>query len=107
MPMSCPTHNPYPSDRRERSRASSRARRDDDWVRFINSPTWRKLSKIHLDNSPYCIDHLERGEHVPAVEVHHTEGTNPEYALDESTLMSLCKACHSRRTAAAMGKPQP
>lgn len=74
-------------------------RRSTEWSRFLNSKVWRTLSKVHLDNSPYCVRCLAKGLWTPALEVHHRKGDDPMYALDESTLEALCKPCHSSETA--------
>jgi 5-methylcytosine-specific restriction protein A len=74
------------------ARPSARARGyDRGWEK-------RRLRKLAAD--PLCEDCLERGDVTPANEVHHMDGdaTNGDYA----NLRSLCKPCHSKRTARAV-----
>jgi hypothetical protein len=72
------------------------------WARFINSRQWRALSKMHLDDSPYCVHCLRDSKHRPATQVHHTRGRDPEYATDQTTFESCCASCHSSITAHEM-----
>jgi 5-methylcytosine-specific restriction protein A len=49
---------------------------------------------------PFCEDCLQRGRHVPGVEVHHIVKVkdDPSRRLDADNCMSLCQSCHSIRT---------
>ena len=72
--------------------------RRDKWAaRFYRSVAWLKLREIKLCNSPYCEDHLEIGEYVVAVIVHHVKELRdyPELALDLENLRSQCRGCHN------------
>lgn len=66
---------------------------------------WRRTRRQKLDQDPLCEDHLEmtggRAPFIPAIDVHHIKKvkTHPKLRLEMSNLMSLCKACHAKRTA--------
>lgn len=60
---------------------------------------WRKVRRLKLYQDPCCEDCLPRI--TPAVDVHHVRKISdaPQLRLVMGNLMSLCKACHSVRTA--------
>lgn len=64
--------------------------------------SWRVVRKQHLTNSPLCIDCLKDKRFEPATEVHHIKklADNKHLRDDSNNLMSLCKSCHSKHTAA-------
>ena len=71
--------------------------------RFYRSKAWRQARALALHRDMYsCRDCGGR-----ATEVHHVRELNPEniddpaIALGLDNLMSLCRACHSARTAGA------
>lgn len=70
--------------------------------KFYQSKAWRLLRKEKLTNDPLCEMHLQKGQIVPATEVHHIididDKPTLENALDSNNLMSLCKSCHSSIT---------
>jgi hypothetical protein len=76
----------------------NRFKRDKDSAAFYASKAWQGARVLYLDEHPYCEDHLEQGEYVPAVIVHHEleVKTHPELALDSSNFRSSCRACHNR-----------
>jgi 5-methylcytosine-specific restriction protein A len=59
------------------------------------------MRAAHLAKEPWCIDCLERGEHILAIEVDHimAHHGNPVLFFDEKNLASRCKSDHSRKTA--------
>lgn len=64
-----------------------------------NSTAWRRLREAHLSEFPFC-EHCAKKTppiHRFATEVDHRDedATNN----DSSNLCSLCKPCHSRKTA--------
>ena len=69
---------------------------------------WQNIRKIVLTTNPFCVDpfsqHKRYGEgpRVLASEVDHIDG-NPENN-HEDNLQSLCKSCHSRKTAVENGR---
>ena len=62
---------------------------------------WRVIRIQHLQNHPLCFDCLKNGRYTPSEEVHHIIKLRdrPDLRDDPNNLMSLCKSCHSRRTA--------
>jgi 5-methylcytosine-specific restriction protein A len=66
------------------------------WNRFYNSKAWHKLRAYKLAISPLCQLCLQTGRVEPAIDCHHMLNINehPEYALDITMLLSLCKSCH-------------
>lgn len=99
MPASVPTYRPsWQPTKQERDKQHGKARTDAEQQHFYNSRQWRAVAKMHLDNEPYCREHLSRGQHVPATMVHHAQAlrTHPHLAVDDDNLVSLCKPCHSR-----------
>lgn len=75
-----------------RERASSAKRGYD--------AAWQRLREQVLRASPLCVDCLTQGRYEAAKEVHHVRKISraPERRLDAGNLMSLCSACHARRT---------
>jgi HNH endonuclease len=95
-----------PTHRRARPPAQKADRHTDtQWRRFINGQPWRRLSKHHLYNHPACELCMQRDVLVAATVVHHTRGQDPEYAMDQDTLQSLCNSCHSRLHASKDATP--
>lgn len=62
--------------------------------------TWRKLRRVKLDRDPLCQHCLERDRTEAATEVDHITPIEDGGArLDLANLQSLCKSCHSKKTA--------
>ena len=63
---------------------------------------WQIVRKEQLRHYPLCNDCLKEGRYTPANEVHHIAklSEHPDMRDISSNLMSLCKSCHSTRTAA-------
>lgn len=63
--------------------------------------SWRTVRIYHLSNNPLCEDCLVDKIYTPANEVHHKIKLRdrPDLRDEPSNLMSLCKSCHSKRTA--------
>lgn len=68
----------------------------------LNSAAWRKLRAQVLAEQPLCPECEARGELIPALEVHHKNDNPDDNSRDN--LVGLCRPCHSRHTAADMGK---
>lgn len=60
---------------------------------------WAARRAEHLAIEPWCRFHLERGQSVPATEVDHIITRRAGGSDEHDNLRSLCKPCHSRRTA--------
>lgn len=98
MPDRIGTHKPKQAipTYRPPEPASEQERRAFYW-----SVRWRRLRMAHLAEHPLCVDCQGQGRTTPATEVHHVtkRRVDPNAELDRDNLMSLCKACHSVRTA--------
>lgn len=68
----------------------------------LNSEAWHRLRRMVLSEQPLCPECEARGLIEPATQVHHIN----DNAMDNSrtNLVGLCASCHSRHTAADMGK---
>lgn len=66
---------------------------------------WRALRASHLGEHPLCVKCGERGLTVAATEVDHIRAHRGDdtLRLDAGNLRSLCKSCHSRKTATVDG----
>ncbi|MCI5096646.1 MAG: HNH endonuclease [Rhodobacteraceae bacterium] len=62
---------------------------------------WIRASKAFLRRNPLCHDCAELGAVEPATEVDHIQPHRGDVRLfwDRSNWQSLCKPCHSRKTA--------
>ena len=61
---------------------------------------WQRVRAAQLRRHPLCEDCGERGYVTEASEVHHVVALRlGGMRLDYGNLRSLCKGCHSRRTA--------
>lgn len=62
---------------------------------------WQRVRDQKLNDEPCCFDCLSNGGVTEAKEVHHKVkiSKRPDLRLEPSNLMSLCKSCHSIRTA--------
>ena len=82
--------------KRKREYASNRP----DYAKWYTKPRWKKLREKHLRFNPVC----ERCR-ATATEVDHVVDHKGRYGLfyDPSNLQSLCKSCHSRKTAITGG----
>jgi len=63
--------------------------------------SWRMVRLQHLLNNPLCSDCFKDQKLTVANEVHHLKklADHPSLRDDPSNLQSLCKSCHSKRTA--------
>lgn len=76
------------------NRRGSAAARGYDWA-------WSRLRASVLSRSPLCVMCQAQGRVTVANEVDHIVPIRlaPERRLDESNLQTLCKPCHSTKTA--------
>jgi 5-methylcytosine-specific restriction protein A len=69
---------------------------------------WRRLRKMFLSAHPLCADpyghHAARNEIVVATEVDHVVPKKQGGSDAWENLQSLCKSCHSRKTALEDGR---
>ena len=61
---------------------------------------WKKLRAAYISQHPLCEQCLKEGRVTRAEEVHHIVPLSHGGKHEFSNLMSLCKSCHSRITAA-------
>lgn len=68
---------------------------------FYSTPRWRRESKAFLARHPFCAECASLGLDVLAQEVDHRVPHRGDAGLmwDRSNWQSLCKPCHSRKTA--------
>lgn len=75
--------------------------------RVYDTRAWRDgIRPAQLRKQPLCEDHLKQGLAILATEVDHADGDPTNNASEN--LRSLCKACHSSKTAkhdGAFGRP--
>ncbi len=73
--------------------------------RIRSSSRWQKVRLIQLREHPLCHDCQQAGRTKQAEQVRHIQQveSRPDLAFDGSNLMSLCEACHGKRTARERG----
>jgi len=84
------------------NREYDESRRDKEMRRFYNSPGWRRVRLLKLQQNPVCEECFRQGRVTGAVIADHILPAR-EYAskrLDVDNLQSLCRACHNKKTAA-------
>lgn len=79
---------------------------------FYKSERWHRLREMHLAMHPLCADCRELGQLRAAREVDHItpHRGDPRLMWRASNLQSLCRSCHSRKTAREVwhgGSPKP
>ncbi len=89
----CPRHKAQRQREADAHRQSSTARGYDG--------RWRKARATHLRKHPLCEAHLARGQLVEETYVDHVVPHSGDRALfwDSANWQSLCKPCHSQKTA--------
>ena len=62
---------------------------------------WRALRNRYIAQHPYCVECMKKGIFTMATDVDHIvpHRGDPSLLFDENNLQSLCKSCHSRKTA--------
>jgi 5-methylcytosine-specific restriction enzyme A len=60
---------------------------------------WRKIRDYHIALEPLCRECLGKGKTVAASEVDHIVPRAQGGTDDDNNLQSLCKSCHSAKTA--------
>ncbi len=78
-------------------------KRTERWGRSGDSKNyqgaWPKIRRMHLNRNPLCVACESRGQITAANEVDHIIPLSQGGTHDEANLQSLCKPCHSRKTA--------
>ena len=87
----CPEH----SRRYEAGRGSPSARGYD--------ARWQAIRRQYIAENPLCVKCSARGLVVAATEVDHITPLSRGGTHEESNLQSLCKPCHSTKTAQEFG----
>ena len=69
--------------------------------RKVYGRRWQEARVRHLKANPLCVACLDQGNIVAATEVDHITPHRGDQSLfwDEANWQSLCKPCHSRKTA--------
>lgn len=68
--------------------------------RLYDTLAWKRLRRLKLARDPLCEECLTLGRHVAATEVDHVLSVSKGgAALDIANLASMCRPCHSRKTA--------
>ena len=62
---------------------------------------WRKARLEHLRNCPWCVECAKTDRYISATDVDHIEPHRGDKRLfwDRANWQSLCKSCHSKKTA--------
>lgn len=99
MPWATPRHRPMPKRRpvHQVAQPDRQARR----ALPTNSKQWRAIRAEQLAREPLCRQHGKAGRVVAANEVDHVDGNDADSS--PGNLQSLCKTCHSRKTAREQG----
>ena len=97
----CPRHAAA-RDAREAERKQTAKSGALEWTPLYHTARWRDLRSWHLGRNPLCADCAELGGVTAATDVDHIEPHRGDLAkfFDPRNLQSLCKPCHSRKTAA-------
>ncbi|MGE5417491.1 MAG: HNH endonuclease [Acidobacteriota bacterium] len=78
----------------------------DPGTRKLYGRRWQRARKHHLAEHPFCVQCEAENRLVPATEVDHIVPHKGDWQLfwDKSNWQSLCKPCHSRKTAKEDGR---
>lgn len=71
------------------------------WRKWYSTSRWQRLRERQLSQNPLCVTCLSVGVTEPATDVDHIRPHRGDPLLfwDAKNLQSLCKACHSEKTA--------
>jgi 5-methylcytosine-specific restriction protein A len=86
----------------KRKKTNKGDRYASDRRKVYNTERWREIRRLKFRQSPLCEKCAEKGETVPAEDIHHIVSfmstNDPErryhLAYDMNNLLSLCKRCH-------------
>jgi 5-methylcytosine-specific restriction endonuclease McrA len=76
-----------------------------DRQKFYRSKLWYEAREYKIKMNPICEECLKKGIITPAYAVDHIIALkdSPELYITLTNLRSLCKSCHSKKTAEEMG----
>ena len=91
----CDEHAPKRNYREENSR------RSNCWDSWYKTSIWQEKRLRQLKREPICRECRNVGIYTKATEADHIKPHKGDWSLfiDESNLQSLCKRCHSQKTA--------
>jgi len=72
--------------------------RDKQSADFYNSPAWRRLRKMKMQQNPLCERcYKDAGRIIPATIVHHRVEVKQDWSrrLSMDNLISVCDSCHA------------
>src|SRR5688572_25625135 len=101
MPTAPKLHHPTGQSTKERRAHYDKERNQEGHRKFYGTKRWRAFRDWYRKGHPLCEDCLEQGITKSMDEVHHVAKLkdNPDKATDQDWMRSLCKECHSKRTA--------
>lgn len=97
MPKRIPIHKPLGSNTEHARQRVVNSKRAGSRSVLGYGRLWQRIRKAQLCMHPLCVFCLEQGLHTPADQVDHIDGC--AFNNSNSNLRSLCRSCHSRRTA--------
>ena len=92
----CDDHAPQRNYKREHSQ-----RENNLWTTWYKKQIWKDKRARQLSREPLCRECKKYGRYTKATEVDHIISHKGIWSLfiDDDNLQSLCKSCHSRKTA--------
>ena len=86
---------------RDHAREFSRRDRQRQFADLYNTGVWRRMRARQLRDFPLCAECIRHGKVTAATEVDHITPHKGDAKLffDKRNLQSLCKRCHSAKTA--------
>ena len=80
-----------------------------EYHKLYNTGAWRRLRVSVLAARPLCVRCTQHGLVVRATDVDHIESHKGNRSLffNKNNLQSLCRSCHSWKTAREQGAAQP
>jgi len=93
---------PLLSDRRRAGTASQTFLRQARRALKTNSSEWRRIRAQVLTEEPLCRQCMAEDRITAATDVDHID--EDSHNNERSNLQSLCRSCHSRKTARAMAE---
>lgn len=101
LPKRPPIHRPFGSRTEQQRKRDYGAQRRARGERNPYNAPWPAIRLAHLQAHPLCLFHMEQRQRVAATEVDHIDGD--AWNNSPNNHRSLCKRCHSARTARDQG----